>query len=123
MGKYEPGRAPQTGPPLFAPCDLELRKSNSSSIEDSSVNGYESLASRTYAHIRTGRGGGSYAFVGSKLRLGVTPFPPEDMKSVGEVYRILSEIGFKFSRDNLAGRDFKTKKTPVLDDQGTGVNK
>ncbi len=30
--------------------------------------------------------------------------PPEDMKSVAEVYKILSEIGFEFSREDLAGR-------------------
>lgn len=30
--------------------------------------------------------------------------PPEDMKSVAEVYKVLSEIGFQFSRDQLAGR-------------------
>lgn len=30
--------------------------------------------------------------------------PPEDMKAVAEVYKILSEIGFEFSREQLAER-------------------
>ncbi len=30
--------------------------------------------------------------------------PPEDMKAVAEVYKILSEIGFQFSREDLAAR-------------------
>ena len=42
--------------------------------------------------------------------------PPEDMKSVAEVYKILSEIGFKFSREDLAGRF----KLPVKSDVTQG---
>ncbi len=40
--------------------------------------------------------------------------PPEDMKSIAEVYKILSEIGFQFSRDQLAER-FKLASTGTTD--------